>query len=92
MFNNASTIAAGQDPKFVNFVTSSFNNAAAVTAEEPANEGFPAAYDFHLQAGSTALTGGKTSFSPYNTSALSAGGKTYSSPAPSAYIGAFGTK
>jgi hypothetical protein len=92
VFNSASTIAASQDPKFVNFTASAFNNAAALAAEEPANEGFPAAYDFHLQSGSPALTGGKTNFSPYNTSALSAGGKSYSSPVPSAYIGAFGTK
>jgi hypothetical protein len=92
VFNSSATVAASQDPKFVNFTASSFNNAAAVTAEEPANEGFPASFDFHLQAGSPALTGGKTNFSPYNASALSAGGKTYSSPAPAAYFGAFGTK
>ncbi len=91
-FDAAATVAADKDPMFVNFNASAFNNAAAVAAEEPANEGFPAAFDFHLQAGSPALTGGKTGFSPYNTTALTADGKTYSSPAPSGYIGAFGTK
>jgi tetratricopeptide (TPR) repeat protein len=63
----------------------------ALTAEEPSNEGFPAPFNFHLQAGSPALSGGNTSFSPYNTSALSAGGKTYSSPAPAGYFGTFST-
>jgi hypothetical protein len=91
VYNTTATQAASVDPKFVNFTVTTFNAAAAVTAEEPANEGFPAPFDFHLQAGSTALTGGKTTFSPYNTTALTAGGHAYTSPAPSAYIGAFGT-
>ncbi len=92
VFDNSATVAATEDPKFVTFTTSAFDNAAAVNAEEPANQGFPTAYDFHLQAGSPALTGGNTNFSPYNTGGLSAGGKSYASPAPSAFMGAFGTK
>jgi hypothetical protein len=92
VFSSASTIANGKDPLYVNFTVTTFDNAAAQTAEEPSNENFPSAYDFHLQSGSPALTGGKTSFSPYNSSALTAGGKSYTSPAPSAYIGAYGTK
>ncbi|MEI9917685.1 MAG: hypothetical protein WDO14_02660 [Bacteroidota bacterium] len=90
-YDEAATMAAAQDPQFVNFSVTTFDNAAAVTAEEPSNEGFPAVMNFHLKAGSPALTGGKTTFSPYNTSALSAGGKSYSAPAPAAYFGAYGT-
>lgn len=92
VFDVAATVAAVRDPKFSNFNASAFSNAAAVTAEEPSNESFPSVFDFHLQAGSPALTGGNTSFSPYNTAALTAGGKTFTSPSPSSYIGAFGTK
>lgn len=92
VYSTSSTQAAVQDPKFVNFSASAFTTSAAVAAEEPSNEGFPAAFDFHLQAGSPALSGAKTNFSPYNTSALSAGGKSYSAPAPSSYFGAYGTK
>jgi len=90
-YDAAATVAASQDPMFVNFAVTTFNNAAAVAAEEPANENFPAAFDFRLKAGSPALTGGKTNFSPYNSSPLSAGGKTYPAPAPAAYFGAFGS-
>jgi hypothetical protein len=91
IYDATATVAADKDPLFVKFTVSTFDNAAAAAAEEPANEGFPAPFDFHLQAGSPALTGGKTSFSPYNTAALTAGGKSYTSPAPSGYIGAFST-
>jgi len=91
-FDAAASVAASQDPKFENFAVTTFTSSAAAQAEEPANENFPTAFDFHLKAGSPALTGGKTGFSPYHTAALSAGGKTYASPAPSAYFGAFSTK
>lgn len=92
VFDKVATIAAGHDPLFVKFAVTTFDVAAAVAAEEPANESFPAAFDFHLQAGSPALTGGNTNFSPYNAASLTAGGKTYASPKPSSYFGAFGSK
>jgi len=91
IYDPAATVAAAKDPMFVNFNAAAFTSALALQDEEPANENFPAAFDFHLKSGSPALTGGKTNFSVYNTTALTAGGKTYASPAPSAYIGAFST-
>jgi hypothetical protein len=91
VYSAVATLAASQDPMFASFAVTTFTNAAAVTAEEPANENFPAAFDFHLKAGSPALTGGKTNVSIYNTGGLTAGGKTYTSPASSAYFGAFGS-
>lgn len=91
-YDEAATIAASVDPKFENFVVTTFTKALAETSEEPSNEDFPAAFDFHLKAGSPALTGGNTDFSPYNTSSLSINGKTYTIPQPSAFFGAFGTK
>lgn len=92
VFDAAATAAASVDPMFVKFTVTTFDKTAATAAEEPANETFPASFDFHLKAGSPALTGGKTTgFAPYNSTALTAGGKTYASPAPAAYFGAFST-
>lgn len=91
-YDAASTIANSEDPLFVNFTVSTFDDAAALAAEEPANEGFPDTYDFHLQSSSPALTAGYTGFSPYNSSGLSADGITYTSPDPSSYIGAYSTE
>ncbi len=91
-YDEAATIAKSKDPLFVKFAVATFTVSDAVTAEEPSNEGFPASFDFHLQASSPALTGGKTDFTPYNVNALSAGGKSYSAPLPSAFIGAYSTK
>lgn len=78
---------------------------AAVNDKNPNFENYPfatdpllsftynSAWDFHLKAGSPALTGGKTDFTPYfSGTGISVNGKTYKSPAPSAFIGAFGTK
>ena len=77
----------------------------AVNDKNPNFENFPfatdpllsftynTAWDFHLKAGSPALTGGKTDFTPYfSATGITVNGKTYKSPAPSAFIGAFGTK
>ncbi|MEJ0030431.1 MAG: hypothetical protein WDO15_08710 [Bacteroidota bacterium] len=92
-YDEVATLAAAVDPQFVNFSVTSFDNAAAAASEEPSNEGFPATMNLHLKAGSPALTGGKTDFDPmFKTNALSAGGKTYASPAPSAFFGAYGAK
>lgn len=78
---------------------------AAVNDKDPKFENYPfatdpllsftfnTAWDFHLKAGSPALTGGKTDFTPfYSATGITVNGKTYKSPAPSAFIGAFGTK
>lgn len=54
-------------------------------------------YDFHLQAGSPALqgaySGSDAKMQPYfSTTGLSVGGQTYTTDAPAARFGAFGTK
>lgn len=77
--------AGANDPKFVSFpfLTNPLLNY----------DNFSASWDFHLQAGSPALTGAKTDFSPYfATTGITVGGVTYKSPAPAAYFGAYGTK
>lgn len=53
---------------------------------------FNAAWDFHLKAGSPALTGAFTGFTPhFSATGVTVNGTTYKSPAPAAYYGAFGT-
>lgn len=78
---NSTTVAAN-DPKFVSYDLSN----------PKANATFNTAWNFHLQAGSPALTAGITNFTPhFVTSGIVIGGVEYKSPAPSAYIGAYGT-
>lgn len=73
------------DPKFVNFP---FNTNPLLA---PTN--FSTAWDFHLQAGSPALTGAKTDVKPYFAdTGITVGGKEYKSPKAAAHFGAFGTK
>jgi hypothetical protein len=72
-----------KDPKFVNF---SLNSVALLSFT------FDPSWDFRLQAGSPALTGAKTNFTPFfSTTGLTLQGKEYKSPAPAAYFGAKGT-
>jgi hypothetical protein len=77
-----SKTAGDNDPKFVNFPL----NTDKLTAE------YNTAWDFSLQAGSPALGKGITNFTRHFASGLTLNGKTYSSPAPATYAGAFGTK
>ncbi|GAA4307272.1 Ig-like domain-containing protein [Compostibacter hankyongensis] len=52
---------------------------------------FDTAWDFHLKAGSPALTGAKTDITPYfSSTGVTVNGTTYKSPAASAFFGAFG--
>lgn len=75
--------AGDKDPMFNNFPFAS-NPLLDYT--------FNASWDFHLKAGSPALTGAYTGFTPYFiTSGVTVNGVTYKSPAPSAFFGAFGT-
>ncbi|MFC0183431.1 hypothetical protein ACFFJX_13025 [Pseudarcicella hirudinis] len=77
-----SKTAGDNDPKFVNYpVTTATDNAD-----------FSASWDFHLQAGSPALSKGTTTFTRNHKAGIVLNGKTYSSPEPANYIGAFGTK
>jgi hypothetical protein len=73
-----------KNPAFVNFP---FNDNPLLSYT------FDTGWDFHLQAGSPALNGGYTGFTPhYVSSGIVVNGKEYKSPAPAAYFGAFGTK
>ena len=74
--------AAENDPKFVSYpLTTDMQNAS-----------FNTSWDFHLQAGSPALTKGKTDFTRLFANGIVVNGVTYKSPAPANFIGAFGTK
>jgi len=54
---------------------------------------FNTSWDFHLKAGSPALTGAKTDFARnFATTGITINGVSYTSPAPKAYFGAYGTK
>ena len=77
-----STVAGANDPKFVNYP---LNNA--MTSPD-----FNTTWDFHLQGNSPALTKGTTAFTRNHAGGITVNGITYTSPAPSAYVGAFGTK
>lgn len=86
--NDIRSQAAGdpaKDPKFVNFPFS----------DNPllGYDNFNAAWDFHLQAGSPALQGAKTDFTPYfSQNGITINGETYNSPAPAPYFGAYPAK
>jgi len=78
------TSAGDKDPKFVNF---------PFTSNPLLSFAFNTSWDFHLQAGSPALTGGKTDFIPYfSNTGVTVKGKEFKSPLPSAFFGAYGTK
>jgi hypothetical protein len=75
------TLAGQNDPKFLNYPVST-----AVS-----NADFNTAWDFHLLAGSPALSKGKTAFTRHHAEGISLNGNLYKSPEPASYIGAFGT-
>ncbi|MXV16560.1 Ig-like domain-containing protein [Hufsiella ginkgonis] len=77
------TAAGDKDPLFVNFpfATNGLLDFA-----------YTSTWNFHLKAGSPALTGAKTDVVPYFiTTGVTVNGTTYKSPAASAFFGAFGT-
>ncbi len=77
------TVANANDPKFVNYPT---NTAVA-------NPDFNTGWDFHLQGNSPALVKGTTTFTRHHKAGITtANGITYTSPEPSVYVGAYGTK
>lgn len=85
-----------KDPEFVGFDI----NAVSLTDYQLFNADGTQKYDFHLQAGSPALTGtdGKAPYSgtdanmqpAFQTTGLTVNGTTYYSPAPVARYGAYG--
>lgn len=76
-----SNVAGANDPKLVNYPL----NTPVLNAV------FNTSWDFHLQSGSPALTKGITTFTRHHASGITVNGISYASPAPSAYVGAFGT-
>jgi len=79
----AGTAAGSNDPKLVNFP---LNNVQT-------NSTFNTSWDFHLMAGSPALTGANTAFNRHFSSAgITIDGVDYKSPAPAVHYGAFATK
>ncbi len=78
------TAPGDKDPKFVNF---------PINAEPLLSYNYNTGWDFHLEVGSPALTGGNTNFSPYfSGQGLMVNGKTFKSPSPKAHFGALGNK
>lgn len=79
----AGTQAGQNDPMFENYPLSTDVN----------NANFNTSWDFHLKAGSPALTSAKTNFvRNFGTIGIPINGKTYISPAPKQHFGALGTK
>jgi hypothetical protein len=76
------TTAGVNDPKFVNYPLST----------SMLSPDFTTAWDFHLQGNSPALTKGITTFTRNHSGGIVVNGVTYISPAPSAFVGAFGVK
>jgi hypothetical protein len=76
------TTAGVNDPKFVNYPLST----------SMLSPDFNTAWDFHLQGNSPALTKGITTFTRNHSGGIVVNGVTYISPAPSAFVGAFGVK
>ncbi|MFX1707416.1 hypothetical protein PV783_25830 [Chitinophaga sp. CC14] len=77
-----STKAGENDPKFVNYPLNTPTDSPD----------FNTNWDFHLLAGSPALGAGTTAFIRNFPNGLVLNGINYASPAPSSFIGAFGTK
>jgi hypothetical protein len=74
--------AGDKDPLFVNF---------PFATNGLLDFSYNTAWNFHLKAGSPALTGAKTDITPYfMASGITVNGTTFKSPAASAFFGAFG--
>jgi len=88
-FNGKLSASAGDlNPNFVNY---GFNTVPLNQYE------YDNSWDFHLQAGSPALSGARSAFTNewtgfFVTSGLTVGGTIYKSPTPAARFGAKGTK
>ena len=90
--DKAGTTAGANDPKFVNFPLTNTGIVNNVFTNGVLNYTFNTSWDFHLQAGSPALTGGKTDVVRNFPNGLTIKGVVYSAPVASAFFGAFGTK
>jgi hypothetical protein len=89
-----SASAGDKNPNFVSYTIQSnvdINAGSTKSGNEP--QDFNEAWDLHVQAGSPVLTKGSTSFTRhFGTTGIEINGDTFTSPAPSANIGAYGTK
>jgi hypothetical protein len=85
--NDLTGAVGTNDPKFVNYNVTTFVSADNIL---PTTQNFMPVADFRLQATSPFLNEGKVDFTTKNAS-LTVDGKTYTVPAPSSFIGAFGT-
>ncbi len=77
-----SNVAGANDPKFVNYPLDN-----PMTSPD-----FNTAWDFHLQGNSAALNKGITNFTRNHAAGIVVNGVTYASPAPAAFVGAYGVK
>jgi len=89
-----STSAGDKNPNFSSFtIQSNVDINAGTTKSGNIPQVYNSSWNFHLAAGSPALTGGKTSFTRhFATSGITIDKIEYKSPAPAAYFGAFGAK
>jgi hypothetical protein len=89
-----SASAGDKNPNFATFtIQSNVDINAGSTKSGIVPQTYNNTWDFHLQIGSPALTGGKTDFTRHFASTgITINGVAYTSPAPAAHFGAFGTK
>lgn len=89
-----STTPGSNNPNFESFtIQSNVDIMAGISGSGNTPQKYNASWDFHLKAGSPALTGGTTTIKPHFTeTGLTIDNVTYKSPAPAVYFGAFGTK
>lgn len=89
-----SATAGEKNPNFTNFtIQPNVDVNAGTTKSGNIPQTYNSSWDFHLNAGSLALSGGKTDFTRhFGTSGITIDGITYTSPAPAAYFGAFSQK
>lgn len=83
-----SNLPGENDPLFVNYQLGGTYDIPSARNGSDVNFR-PTGQDFHLQAGSPALTGAKTDFQPRFES-YTVNGRTYATPLPSEFFGAFG--
>lgn len=93
-----SSAPGDNDPLFANFTQQSDININVGSNNAGAPATWDSSWDFHLQAGSPALTGGKTDFTRnFGSTGITIEGlagivenNTFTSPAPAEYFGAYG--
>lgn len=89
-----SSTAGDKNPNFASFsIQSSVDVNAGTTKSGNVPQVYSNTMDFHLKAGSPALTGGKVDFTRhFATQGIVIEGVEYKSPAPASHFGAFGAK